>query len=713
MSAAESPPVRKRKPSLIRRVRIWVVRQPRIVHISFLILVLGGLAFGAYYYFHTRAAQQTANRVLDQWQRFEKASQDNSESEMLAALDEIIRLTPSDSVAFTRRRALETGEADATDDYMLMLNTKRMSIAGNWQAADREAGKYLARNPNDWFARCIRAKAALLRGDRDAADKELALLPKPEDSQISAIGLLSAYEMFRMTGRSPEHLQQFLQNDVIDFLGSAPAQRYTLKYKLALFQCYLIAFERFGPIPAKLSQGWAGVMRLSATAIAEAPEAETATLVDLGLLFNQLHDKLIAMRQSGLITDDKQFRSNQDAHEERTRKVWQLVLDREPSNIQACLGMAQVHFRANQHPESMALVQRGLQSDPLNFELLELYTNLQFRADNKVDAAIKVRAAAEVKKDDPRLWLLAAESAKAAGYRGEAIYDCEMAKKFAPNSPDVLFTLAKYNIEADDWHAALQSLNIIGVPALLQSPLTTESYVLCLRQTGLSQSVPEFLDKAYETSRKTGAPNIVAAALRGVCEGGKFNPTLLAHADKIGQDAAKIWPTDPAVLAAHAYILYRMAEWGDPPWNSIAVDAALRVLDRAKGAAPGKTSVASQLIWLRLNAKRQPNLVPELAAPILAAAKNGDPLTVFDLDALGAALIVGGKLDDAVQVLETARTAHREYTGVRIRLALAYNGQGKKEEARMELESAREMTQSPQDKIDFRAALETINREKP
>ena len=678
-------------------------------------LLLVGLSTGAYYQFEVRPEARRQQRLAELWMRFDYAAKSGADAELLPNLEEILRLNPDDILAARRKAALETGSADESDAVMPLLTLPKHLQAGRWPEAEREARKRLAHQPKDWFSRCAVAKAALLRADRTTATRELEQLPDPMDgaASVSPASLLFAFDLFGELERDPTPLRRFVRDAVVDTARSSAAESFPAAVKVQLVECYLEGFEpkTDRPQPNGLSRAVLAVGKLIDLAIDD-PAIDVTLLSKIGYACNGLRPAFALLRREEQITAE-QYPTIARDHEVRTKRAWEALLDRDPKAALAYHGLALAALRGDDGPRARRLIIRGLKACGDSPLLLAFHTLLLRADDQPMLALTRLLQAAEQEPKNLSLWLLAAETAEAAGRRDLALEACARARGIEPGNLWAIRTEARIHIEAGGSHAhtGVQLLATLG-ETLTADPQAARLYIRGLVEAGLEALVEDFLKKVETASLKPGSRRPIAQALRGITDG-PFRPALAELVIRTAKPLLDRFPTDGELVAAQAFAFYRGAEQGEPRWNESMTGGAIRGFERMLSKEPNNLEIGAALAWVRLKGKREPAQALRDAGPLATTAEQNLPLTAWQWQVLGAIYLANGKYDAAIQALEKAGRLLKTAAGIFVHLALAYHGQGRKVDARAALETARQLPRSPQEQADYLDATAALQREKP
>lgn len=709
--AVPLPPPSPSRPGLfgrlwgrVRTARPWV----RWLLAVGLLLAVGGGAVGTLVVMDKLEKRQRAQAANAQWEKFEKAARNGDETEMNAALDAVSALT-GDPLCDRYRSAIASGEAPADDPKLCLLTTSLHARRGKWPEAAREAAKRLLHEPDDWLARCLVALAAVAAGDPKSAGEQLDKLPDPSQGGPTPAGLLLAFELYRATGRDPTPLRRFVNDVVVEVLGSVGVDDDPPAVKVDLIECYLLGFSgpADDPLPTRLGLAAAPVGKLADDA---AKSDDPAVLLKLGAACNRLSavpDRLFRAKQ---ITADQRDGLVRE-HETRTERVWKRVKGVSPKAPQAYHGLALVEVRAKRLGRAADEVRDGLTACGNDPTLLALYSVL-LRATDRTDEALRTLAvAAEADPTNVNLLLLVAETALEVPRRDVAAIALQQASGVAPTDPRVIRTDARLKLSTGDTHGAVQRLRELGEPAVLAEPPLVRVYTRSLADAGLVVLIPDWLEKVERHANLTNKPAVVAAALRGLGEA-RFDADLARSGVQAVDRTLVRWPGDTESLVARAVLLTRWAEFGSPRWDTARTREAVFALERLRAIAPDDPDAAALLARTRLKGQNDPAKALKDVAPLLDLRDRGGLLAADHLTVLGAVLLANGKAGPAAEALDTARRLNPSTASVYIHLAAACHARGDTARGRDWLAVARRLPRTAQDDADLTALPEPL-REKP
>jgi tetratricopeptide (TPR) repeat protein len=701
------------RPTLWQRFRAWYRSFPRWL-VALVLVVFVGLAVAVAWFGTNRVLKNRhQNAINKQWTRFDKAVHSGAEeTDLREALDGVLALDPNNDRARRYLTALETGEADESDTAMCILSMICHLRKGKLDAASREAKKRLAVEPNDWLARCIVAHAALAAENQAEANAAIDLFPDLTKIAPSPLAMLLAHELYQRTGRNPEPFRKFVNNSLVDALGSVSMEKYSAGIKSQLIECYLIGFHQ-EPGKAqepRLGLGVTPALKLLDQAFQQASaDQDAAQLTRLGSAANRL------LEAFQLLFRDKQMSAEQHAglsheHEARIKKIWEAVRERDPKQPAAYHGLALGHSRAGRLSEAREILVAGIRECGDNPQLLALYSHILIQEDKAEEATKLMLAAAQKEPENLMLCLLTAETALVAGQRHITIAACQQARRISPNHPLALRIEAEVHIAVGNSHEAVQLLSQLGEAQLVKEPKLSRAYVRSQVSAGLGVTVPAFLTAVEDSASKTGTPTAAAHALAGLFDS-PYDPNLAETAQAMVERLMTRWPTHPDVLLVRALLLVQVAQEGTPPWEVDRTQAAANALDRVQAVQKNHPDLAAYLAWVHLKGQKKPDLALTATEVLSTLEQRGEPLNANQLTVLGAVYLANGKVEPAIQMLERAKKSVHAPASTFIHLALAYHAQGRHPLAKETLAVAREKLKSTQDQSDYSSAQSLISRE--
>lgn len=688
----------------------WFLAAPWLVKLILMLIVVGGLVSAGIYFVHTRSQGARLQAVREGWKEFDQAVRAGNEDGMQTALQRVLAADPGDPLAARRLKTLETGQADSSDPAMLFLTIRSHLRAGRIEDAEREADKQLAVSPIDWMARCVKAAAALQRGDSLSAGREIDALPDPAtaNARLDPGGIVFAFRLARATNRDLTALRTFTQVRVLAWLRTTAAQSLAAGEKLTLVECYLESFEPSSerPQPTSLVQGWSAADDLTTAALEEAERAsDTVQLARIGQLSERLTAALNRFRQHEQITATQLQDLGREV-ENRARRAWKAVLAASPRNAKAYYGLAFSHLRSNEIKEAQQYLTEGLAKCEPDPELYRLFAKMLHVEGRALTAYYQLAEVASQPGKPPIWWTLAAEAAAVANRRDLALAAIAKARTTEPGNRVWLQVEARLWLEAGQAAKALELLKPLGEETLSRDIALAETYVRALANAS-PERVESFVDRVIAQATAGQSPMLAVAGLRGWISA-PLGSVALENVIARSTAARSQWPSSLELLRVHALALYEAAAWLEPVWDARRVSAAADACESVRAQVPEDPVAALALGWLRLAGENQPAQALRAVAPLVNA--ENDPLrTVAELELLGAIFRANDRMADSLRVLERACESGSATAGSFIQLALTLHAAGRFDEARVALMNARTYPRTPREQAAYVSAVATLN----
>ncbi|WP_439622294.1 tetratricopeptide repeat protein [Gemmata sp.] len=702
-----------------------VARQPLWFRAGFvLVLAVGSVAGAVYASVHLKK-RDAVHATASAWGAYTAAAQRADLDGMRAALAAAAAANPADPTPARYREMIDRGSADADAPELAAVLMAHHRAAERLPEAAREAEKVLATYPKNWLARCYVAHHALqdLR-DPAAAERELALLPDPEDpaAGVRLNGVLYALRLFDATGRDATGLRAVALRKLVPLTRTAAAAAAPAAAKVQLVTCYLEPFADPAAVP-ELAGYWAAVDRLAEDAVGEATAAgDTRTLARVAELGPRLRVALALIRAAdpARLPPDR-FKSLVAAVDNRTRRAWLAVREKEPQRPEAYRGLAVLALQAGDPAAAVQHLVDGLAACGDRPVLLEQLVALVARYGT--DAATRALAdrmwkSAETGKPSPVRWCLAAETALVVGRPDAALVACRRARAADPRHPWACGTEARIHARAGNFFDAREALAALGEPAVLASPALVRLHARVIVGTGLWLLRDDEFKKAAAAPGKNRAAAV--AFLRGVLDA----PPDADRSAWVAATAELVLATDPdagGAAAARADALFRLAELSAAPhaedrskppvWNPARVAAALRAINQLPPEQRATQDAIAAVATLQLKGEGSAAAALRTVAPLLAAEATAAPA---HLEVVGTVLLASGRAAEAVRLLERAARGPGATAGCVVALATAYERNHQPIEARAALTRAEAMpNRSGREQAELIATKLTLLKETP
>ncbi len=717
-----------------RRVGRWFAHQPRTVRIGLIVVVLAGLAAGAFFVWSHLKRGAAAHELATAWGEFQQATKKTDFDAAQAALDHVLAVRHDDPTAVRYKAILDRGEADFDTPDLALILLAHYTHTGRLPEATREAEKVLAKFPKHWMARCVVAEHALaIRKDPALAEQHLEQLPDPDDpaANINPEGLYYALRLFAALGRDASGLHQLTVRRLLPILSRGIAASAPPAGKAMLLECYLAAFAESSML-SELAGYWAAADKLADDAVNEAIAAgDVPALTQLAQLGRPMLAALITLRKHdpNRLPDDR-VQPMLKAIDDRTRRAWQAVREKAPDHPEVYSGLALLSLRANDPVGAERLIEEGLTAcgdRPELLQLLSAVVDVYGSREKILEEADRVWAAAVKAQTDPAKWCLAADVALVVSKHGLhredfALAACMKAREITPNNPRACSTEARLWIDRGEFFKAREALTPLGETALLTNPSLVQLHARIMVGCGLWILIDDEFKKVTEAQAKLKAKTSVLAVafVLGVFDA----PPNTERAAWVAAKAELILAGDTtAPLAAHlrALSLYRLADLSvvsnpkggelPPVWNADRVTAALRSFARLTPEERLDPAVISLVAALQLKGEGNAAAALRTINPLLNAEGT---LGTAQLEIIGAVLAANDRPADAVRVLERAVKFPKPSAGCFVSLALAYQKNKQPIDAHAALAAAEQIPErSDREQAELIAAKLLFEKERP
>lgn len=685
-----------------------------------IVLVAGGIVGGAsmYYFYgrHIMAVESSAG-----WLDYSAARDKGDMDGMKAGLDRAIRANPNDTLAARKRHDLEIEEADPDDTELAIVLVNHHMRANRLHEMYREASKVRLHFPKDWRSICIQAHYDWHNKGPAAARARLEELPSPEDpaARIDVGGLLYSLQLFENMGQDAAALRGLIVRRLLPILRGGGAATASPGVKINLVECYLEPFNDTANWEI-LSNYWSDASKLSDLALEAAlDDQDVALSVRIGKLAPKMFAALQAIRtRKNANLSEEHFLLLRKQIEDRTRKAWTMVLEKEPTRVEAHLGLIDLAFATGDSKGVVDGINAGLNACGERTELLLPFALVGLKLNQTNPVMQRVLAAARNNPGDISKWLLAAKVAKDVKETRLAHEALETARKIDPKNPEVAILLADWHLEQGK---PADAIGVLGAEAfktrLQQDPQFVRRYAQTL--TAMYTDPFDYLkqvDAAAVAARRQALP-LLLAGLEGVYVAKPPRAERDAMVAKYANDLILKDPKSPQAVPARllaAKAMERYAEYLTPPWPREAAAAALREFDQLPAEYKQSTQIRLSIAKLQLKGLKDPTLAAITAAPAIDAWRNGG-LTPSELEIVGLILLAKKERHEALKVLEYAVQQPNAPAACWIALALARHALGQRDAARAALDypHTKFYTLTPREHAEWTEASQTLTQESP
>ncbi len=588
----------------------------------------------------------------------------------------LLLVNPNDEKMLARKKALETGEAPENDPKVARLLMMQHLSEGKFNLAVREARTCLILEKNDWEALLVVTEDALRRGDRTAASKIIANLPRPHEVRSGATlwSCTMAVRIFRILNEHGrlDDLIAYLSDTYVPFVRRGIANQAEPAGRLQLVEIYNLCMTTLEHRPI-LQKYWVPVQELC-HGIANAPDATVPVLTSLGVMQEiQREAQLRQMLQLKLITTEKyaEYTAEIDA---RLAVIWRRVHEGDAKNHFGYLGPAMLKARANDLKGAAADIEAGIVACGPIPELIEKKAEVLRRLDPAGGLAFLEQSLAGTQVN-PAMCRVVAEAALAAGRPDKALEAASKALDSIPNLPWAIRLIAQIHLDAGRPAEAVAILD--KTPIIADDPAVGNLYVRALASSGSVAGAQAFLLKALQSQETL--PLVL---------GGAETLAKLGHHEAAIVILKKLILEDQLNALAQTVLgdtLRLMAERDGTGWNRRIVDDALTAYRNALLRDPLQLRLVNNVAWLELVALDLPKQAYDSAKPLREA---GLDLPADMLATLGAVHVGVGAYEQGRIALEKAIAQGNAKAGVRAYLALAYHGLNRSDVAQALIDKA-------------------------
>jgi tetratricopeptide (TPR) repeat protein len=657
-----------------------------------------------------RAERRGQAHLQQAWADYEKAVKQLDTDQMKQKLNRIEELKPSDPLLAKRRRSLETGEAAADDPLMITYWLNRYVVEQKMAEATREAKKRIVSTPDDWQARCVLARDALSRGERDEARAHLEEIPSPMSGRhpVGPGELNHGLWIFRQVGVDDSSLRKYRALKIAPVLRFPDVVKFDPREQIQLLECYVGSFEDIDTY-IELPQYWVGSARL-AQSLADEADADLGAQVHLGRLQVAQYEILRALVARGILSSE-QAKPLEDDLVNRMDIIWSRVVKMDPGEADAYLGLARVAALRDRSADVFRHFDEGMEKARDRRRVAQA----QFAILRPVMAPLalykRTRDLADRNPQFPELLQLAAESAMAAGRLDYALDICHEAQKSNRDQlwPDFL----EARVYLDQERNVDKALTLIQKHQALLAvdPVAAEIYVRALVHNKKRDEVAKFLTKlAQEAAR----PQVALPAFRAALNLGFSVETAAASAKLL--DRLVGTTVDRGVKELLYFIGESHLAAAEPvepgqAWHVPRARIGVRALERLLTEDPNDLNAANVLTLLHLNGFNSTEAA-ERAAILLRAAQRKGSLPEGMYLTLGTLSLAQSRYDEARGLLERALERNptaEEY----VQLGLAQYYLKNPSEARALLSRAASLPRSARVAWELEQALSLIDGKKP
>jgi putative PEP-CTERM system TPR-repeat lipoprotein len=395
------------------------------------------------------------------------------------------------------------------------------------------------------------------------------------------------------------------------------------------------------------------------------------------------------------------------------RSRFEAVIAKEPQNEQAHLGLAEVQARTGSKPADVAAtLQRAVAANPQAVNPRLALVN-HYLSERNIKEALRVaREANAAIPNEPRVLRALAATQEADGNVNEAIETLNKMAGLQPQSPQALLQLAALHTRKQEHDLAVAALRRAQRVAPEDRDVRLNLMAALARSGRFDDALKEA--KAIQSKEPKFSGGYAAEGELYVAQ--KKWP----EAERATREALKIDPRDGGLAAQLHFVLLHSGRAADADafarkWLADnAKDARLRLYLANRALAAKNTKTAFGL--LQEVVALEPNNAIALNNLAFAAGELGDaravgyaeravkisPNNPAMLDTLGVLLVNKGDVTKGFEYLDRARALAPNSPALRLSYAKALTKAGRKDEARKELETLKNLSETfpGKDEID-------------
>lgn len=354
-----------------------------------------------------------------------------------------------------------------------------------------------------------------------------------------------------------------------------------------------------------------------------------------------------------------------------------------PQSVEPRLALIQYHIRAKDNKKALATAQEAQAALPDNPRILDLLGQLQLATGDPNQAQSTFNKLATLQPKSPLPLLRVADSAMIAKNSKDAKQALQKALSLDPGNAEALRRMVGLHISEGRYDEAL------GVARAAQKQAAKSPIGLMLEGDVLvAQQKWDEAASAYRAGQKKhNSADFVVRQYEALSQEGKKT-----EAERVAADWIKSNPKDVVVRVFLAERAIRSKHY------EIAAQQYKAILQQQ----PENAAILNNLAWVSGQLKDAKAI--EYAEKALALQPNSPAV----MDTLGMLLVERGNLARGLKLLQKAVAAAPEAYAIRLNLAKALAGAGRKDEARRELEPLVKLGDKFQGKEEVAALMKTL-----
>jgi tetratricopeptide (TPR) repeat protein len=616
------------------------------------------------------------------------------------ALVKLQGLLPDNGTITARLNMVQAREAPISDPLMVRLIMRTHYREQRYDLAAKEAAKLAEINPNDWEALCFLTNEALTKGDMEAVRRHISAMPRARDvpDQVYLWTIPYALNLFKRLGDFARY-NETIDYTAVNFLPRLLAKDLETEHPfvtILLFECYDHAMSQVERRP-QLTRYWDSLQRASRTVL----HAKGMTASELARLGVSVEQQLIYLQKFAALkyitADDRKAMAVEV--EQRLTEIWNAVLQLDPKNDKAFVGLGHIRLRAGEPMAAVEIADRGIAQCGETRWLVAARARYLCAADPQAGRRY-VEWVLQKKVDlTPELCLVWYEVERAAGRRDMMKEACEKAIKLEPGLYWAHLGLGAINIELEKWTDAAAALEPIRTQ-VVQSPFACRLYVKALCECGAYGIVDQMLSEMKAEQRSL---DVLVEAARGLQLAARYEDAIRWARQALDRDEF-----NTGAMNIMADSLAKLAENGETGWHRDTAHEAIKYYRRVQQQRPKDLVLANNIAWLEVKALGLPNDAEQSAAP-LREVQDTSAFPPGFLETLGVIEVERGRCDEGRKYLERA-AASGEKASYFYHLALAYHGLDLQDRAKEALFQASRLPKSPREHAEYLEVAKRIEK---
>lgn len=676
-------------------LRTRTKRQLVLILSSATIIFVAVTATPAYLYYDHRRT----NRISARQQRYDAYIESNDLEKLEQSLESLAEVLPNDPSVARRLDMVRNRSASVSEPKLVRFFMRYHMQKGQTEQSVAEAEKLLESFPDDWESHCYLAEAALRKGDRSEAVRQISNLPNAGDVSETIPANVAFYSagLFARLG-DQARFDQIVDVIVINYLPELRSKELIYRpvtHKLFFIECYCLSLMQLEKRREQLTRYWEPA-QIACKSVAEDPDADVPILLNVGVAEMKLFGFLREFLRLGLVSKDE-FNSKATDLLERQHKIWLEVVKKDPKNQFGYQGLAELYYTIGQPQQAVAVITKGLMECGGNADLIAKKAEILSRFDPKAGLAFLE----SVLRDDdmsPKMCQVFEKVAMLAGRSDKALNACRIALRQDPKLYWARLREGEICLRAGQPTAAAAALRNVE-DELIKDPEGCGLYVRALCDCGTYQLAEEFLEKAT----KSCPVDVLLRAADGLQAAGRTADSVRWAKRALEKEPVNVKAR--LIVADNTRLLAENPKGG---WDRDLVRESLLNYRAVLQQQPDNLMVINNIVWLEAKALGLPVDAYESSAR-LRAIQDTVGINSEYLETLGVVYIGVEQYDLAVKMLRQAVSTSGARFGFYLHLALAHHGLRQPEMALKYLNLANEIpNKTDREKAELGEAIRIV-----